>query len=132
MEYSIPNRPAPNDDRDIEAILENFDKLVEDLNTSDAITPKLASPADRIMTFGTSTVTFNNSSTCAPLGVSHGLGKTPIIAIAVDFTTSEGFLGPDIFYGTRSYLLTTFTVVARHFNGDVVNGPRDFSWLAIG
>lgn len=92
---------------------------------------KLATTADRKINMGTAEVTFSGSSTCAPLGVSHGLGKTPVVALCIDLT-SGGFAGPDVIYGTRSYGATTFTVVARHHNNTAFTGTRNFVWIAIG
>ncbi len=93
---------------------------------------KLATVADRKVSFGTSTLAWpGGAARCTPLTVNHGLGTTPVVVLAtVGGGTTTRFPAIE----TDTYGATTFRVVADTI--DAENPPNTTTttvvWLAVG
>jgi hypothetical protein len=83
--------------------------------------------------FGQSTVHWNNGANLSDLlsGITHGLGRTPIVIVANEVTGSGADL---VMVQTFTYSATTFSIRGRFMNSAVSAGAADLTvgWVAIG
>lgn len=88
-----------------------------------------ATGTTRKVAFGTASVSYSASNTSSTATVTHGLGTTPSVVVAIQSNDGDGRIAS---VGVSSIGSTTFVLQARDWAGSTVTKTSTLYWVAIG
>lgn len=117
-----------------DGVQQNFDALAQAFPLDGSLIGNgvlrlLSGTTRRSVAWGSDSLTFTASASSVGTVVTHGLGATPVVALAVG---TEPGNGRTVVVTVSNFTSTTFDVAGFNTTGLAITASTGFYWLAIG